>query len=364
MGFLKGFLTTILMIIFFFTLGIFSLAFMIHGTLLSADFVSNQVEKMPISSITRDITEDQIGDVLPQDSEFLTEVAYKIIESQEPWIKTHLKDAITTGYDYFLGKTNYLSITVPLSDLKENIKNSFWGEMGDYLHEELAGKSDAEISSYLQNMILQLPEDILPAEFDTLPSAERNLYLEQYLREIAGVPPKSGAPPLDPHKKSLADQYVNDFINHFVNKIPNSYIIDESSIGSDTMHTFQNIRQYIGYFQTYYYWLIVLLVVLIGLIFLVNWGVKVPARALGIELLFIGIIDLVGIFILRSLPFTQWITNTGHFDISPALNTWIQGLINDITWVALPLSIGILVIGIALLVLSIVLPSRERGVLA
>ncbi len=364
MGFLKGFATSILMIIFFVTLGVFSLAFMLHGTALNVDFITGQVDKIPISSITRDIAEDQIGKELPQGSEFLTGVAYNIIEGQEPWIKTQLKNGIITGYDYFLGKTNYLSITVPLSELKTSLKDSFWSELESYLQGKLAGKSDAEISAYLQDIIQDLPEDMLPPELSSLPPSERNLYVEQYLREIAGVPPKAGAPPLDPHNKDLADQYVNDFIENFVSEIPNSYTIDESSMGSDTMQSFWNIRTGIGYFQTYYYWLIVLLIVLAGLIFLVNWSVKIPARALGIELMFIGIVDLAGIFLLRMLPFTQWVSDMGHFDIPTALNLWIQGLINDITGVALPLAIAILIIGIALLVLSIVLPSREKGVLA
>ena len=319
---------------------------------------------MPISSIARDVTEDQIGKELPQGSEFLMEVAYNIIERQEPWIKTQLKNAINIGYDYFLSKTNSLSITIPLSELKTSLKNSFWAELESYLQGQLAGKSDAEISSYLQNIIQQFPQDMLPDELSTIPTSERNLYIEQYFREIAGVPPKSGAPLIDPYYKDLADQYANDFIDSFVSDIPNAYTIDESSIGSDTMSVFRDIRTYIGYFQTYFYWLIALLIVLAALIFLVNWSIKVPARALGIELLVIGIIDLVGIFLQRMLPLTKWISDMGKFEIPTSLNTWIQGLINDVTAVALPLAIAILVIGIALLVLSIVLPSRRKEVLS
>ena len=48
------------------------------------------------------------------------------------------------------------------------------------------------------------------------------------------------------------------------------------------MHTIQDVKQGVGYFQTWYPWLIVLLFVLAGIIFLVNWGVKTPMRAIGI----------------------------------------------------------------------------------
>ncbi len=361
MGFLKGFVSSILVLIFFIGLIVFSIAFLLHGTVLSYGFVSNQVDKVPISSIARDVAEDQIGNELPQEAEFLKEVAYNVIETQEPWIKTHLKDAIDTSYDYFLGDTNFLSITVPLSELKVNLKSSFWPEFKSYLSEQLAGKSDAEMSNYLQDLIQQFPQDILPPEYANLPIAERNLTVEQYLRDAAGAAPKLGAPPLDPYYKSLGDQYINQYINDFIDEIDDSYTIDESSIDSGTMHSLQDVRQGIGYFQKYYPWLIALLVVLVVLIFLVNWSLKAPARALGINLLIIGIIDLVGIILLRTLPVLQWASDILKVDISPALKTWIEGLVSDVTSVALPLVIGILVVGVILLVVSFFVPSKKKN---
>jgi membrane-associated HD superfamily phosphohydrolase len=358
MGCLKSFLTFVLSFIFFIGLSVFSVAFMLHGTVLSYDFVSNQVDKVPISAIARDVTEDQIGKELPQEEEFLKEVAYNVIEEQEPWIKTQLKAAINTGYDYFLGRSDYLTITIPLSELKVNLKESLWQGTKDYLQQELTGKTDAEISSYLQDIIRQIPQDILPPDLLALSPGERNEYIEQYLRDFAGVAPKAGYPALDAHYKSLGDQYLNQYLDDFVNEIPNSFTIDESSIDSGTMHGLQQVRQYVDYFQTYYTWLIVALLVLVMLIFLVNMSIKAPARALGIDLLIFGIIDLVGIILLRTLPITQWVSE--RVTISPALNTWISGLIYDVTAVALPLTIGILVVGVILLVVSIVIPSKKK----
>ena len=360
MGCLKGFVTFILSFIFFIGLAVFSVAFMLHGTVLSYDFVSNQVDKVPISAIARDLAENQIGQELPQQAEFLKEVAYNVIEKQEPWIKTQLKAAMNTGYDYFLGKSDTLSIIVPLSELKLNLKDSLRQETRDYLQQELAGKSDAEISSYLQDIIRQIPQDILPPDLLALSPVERNQYTEQYLRDFAGVAPKAGYPALDAHYKSLGDQYINQYLNDFVNEVPDSYTIDESSIDSGVMHALQQAKQYVDYFQTYYTWLIVALLVLVMLIFLVNMSIKAPARALGINLLIFGIIDLVGIILARTLPIMQWISE--RVTISPALNTWIEGLIYDVTAVALPLTIGILVVGVILLVVSIVIPSKKKEV--
>ncbi|MGD0779932.1 MAG: hypothetical protein ABR954_04010 [Dehalococcoidales bacterium] len=360
MGCLKSFLTFVLSFIFFIGLSVFSVAFMLHGTVLSYDFVSNQVDKVPVSAIARDVTEDQIGKELPQEADFLKEVAYNVIEEQEPWIKTQLKAAINTGYDYFLGKSDYLTITIPLSELKVNLKDSLWQGTKDYLQQELTGKTDAEISSYLQDIIRQIPEDILPPDLLALSPDKRNEHIEQYLRDFAGVAPKAGYPALDAYYKSLGDQYLNQYLDDFVNEIPNSFTIDESSIDSGMMHALQQAKQYVDYFQTYYTWLIVALLVLVMLIFLVNMSIKAPARALGVDLLVFGIIDLVGIILLRTLPIMQWISE--RVTISPALNTWIAGLIYDVTAVALPLTIGILVVGVILLVVSIVIPSKKKEV--
>ncbi len=362
MGFLKGFATVIFSILFFLVLFIFSVAFLVNGTVLSNDFVSNEVTKMPVSSIARDIAVEQLGDQLPQGSDFLTEVAYRVIENQEPWIKTQLNNAIKTGYDYFQGRTNTLAITVPLDELKDNLRSTLWPEFNSYLNEELTGKSDAEISAYLQDIIQQIPTSILPPDLAALPEYERNLVMEQYLRDAAGVAPKAGAPPLDPFYRSLANQYVNQYINDFVNSMPATLTLDESTIDSSTMQTLQDVRRGVGYFQTWYPWLIVLLVVLAGLIFLVNWSIKTPTRVLGIILIVIGIVDLVGIILLRTLPAVQWAADAMNTDVSPALQTWIQGLVSDIGGVLLPLTIGILVVGVALLVVSIVLPKKQKAV--
>ncbi len=359
MGILKGLATAIFSFLFFLLLMVFSVAFLVNGTVLSYDFVSNEVDKMPVSSIARDIAEQQLGDEL-QGSEFLKEVAYRVVENQEPWMKTQMNNALRTGYDYFQGKTNTLAISIPLNELKTNLTSTLWPEATDYLSEQLAGKNDTQISVYIQDIIQDIPWDALAPDLAALTETERNQYIEQYLRDAAGVPPKSGYPTLDISTKIEIDQTINSFISDFVSDMPDTVSIDESSIDPGTMQTLRDVKRGVGYFQTWYPWLIVALVVLMGLIFLVNWGFRTPARALGINLIIIGIIDLVGVLLLRYLPAVQWAADAMQTDISPALKAWIEGLISDITGVMLPLTIGILVVGIVLLVLSFVIPRREK----
>ncbi|MDD5338297.1 MAG: hypothetical protein PHG35_02655 [Dehalococcoidales bacterium] len=359
MGVLKGIGTFIFTFLFFLVLMVFCIAFIANSTVLSYDFVSNQVDKMPVSSIARDVAEDQLGGQLGS-SDFLKEVAYRVIDNEEPWIKTQMNGALATGYDYFEGRTNYLSISISTTQLKSDLNTSFWQEARTYLSEELAGKSDAEITTYLQDIINDIPQDALASALTTMTVTQRNQMIEQYLRDAAGVPQKISYPPLDPGLKTQIDQGINQFINDFVNNINDPITWDESSIDAGLMDTFRSIRNGIGEFHKWYPWVIVLMVVLAGLIFLVNWGFKVPAISLGISLTIIGVVVIVGIILLRTLPFTQWAADAMNTNISPQLKVWIEGLISDVTGVMLPLMIGILVVGIALLVLGIVLPRRNR----
>lgn len=358
MKFLKGLVTGILSFILFLSLTVFSIAFVLHGTVLSPDFVSSQVDKIEISKIARDIAEEQIGKELPQGATFLKDVTYEVITKQEPWIKEQLHQAIDTGYDFFLGKSNKLIITVSLVDLKKNLNDSLWQTSEDYLKKQLAGKSDTEISRYLQDIIKQIPDDTLPPELAVLPADVRNAAIEQYLRESAGQKSIVNFPPEITYQiENVAKQYFDKYLADFVKEIHDTYTIDESSIGSNTMDAFFQVRKGIGYFQTYYYWLIVLMIVLAALIFLVNMNIRATARALGVNLCIFGALDLIGVILTMTLSPMQYLSDP--LQIPASLNSWIDGLSKDIALVALPLSIGILVVGVALLVVSFIVKPKE-----
>jgi hypothetical protein len=248
-----------------------------------------------------------------------------------------------------------LDISISLTDIKSDLSVTFWDQTKTYFQQQLAGKSESEISAYFQNIIQQIPQDAIPQELASLMPNLRNLAIEQYLREFAGqatitipgLPAESYA-----SIEASAKEYFDSYLAGFIDDIPDSYAINESTIGHDTMKTLQDVRRGIGYFQTYYLWTIVVLVVLAALIFLVNMNIKTPARSLGINLIFFGAIDLAGIIIMKSLPVLDWASSSLNVDIPAGLNTWITNTVNNVSAVGLPLSIGILVAGVALLVVS------------
>ncbi|OGO00118.1 MAG: hypothetical protein A2Y58_06040 [Chloroflexi bacterium RBG_13_51_52] len=358
MGILRSIATSFLSFILFLTLTIFSVAFMLQGTVLNSDFVSDQVDKVPISDIARDFGDELISSELPQDMPFMKDVALNVVEKQEPWIKEQLKDAIDTGYDYLLGDTETLRITIPLSELKENLGDSLWDETQAYLQKELATKSESEISRYLQDIIRQIPKDILPTDLAILPSDLRNLAIEQYLRDFAGQKPVFGLPPeITAPVQESAREYFDQYLNDFIKDIPDTYTIDEDTLGHQTMDALSTARTVVDYFQTYYPWMIVLILVLAALIFVANMNIRATARALGTNLCIFGGLDLIGIIVVKVISPFHFLVDV--FDIPSTLSNWMEGAANDVTSVALPLAIGLLVVGVALLVVSFIIKPRE-----
>ena len=351
MGILRSILASFLSFILFLTLGIFSVAFMLQGTVLNSDFVSTQVDNVPIADIARDFGDEILSTTLPQEMPFVKDVALNIIEKQEPWIKQQLKDAIDDGYDYLLGDTDTLYVTIPLSELKHDFTSDLWDEAQAYLYEELAGESDSEISSYLQDIIRQIPQDILPAELAALPYNMRNQAIEQYLRDFAGLPTLVGLPPeITTTVQQSAKEYFDLYLNDFIKDIPNTYTIDESTLGSDTMNAISTARTVLDYFQTYYPWMIVLMIVLAVLIFLVKWNIRAAARALGTSVTIYGALSLIGIIVVKVVAPFHFLADA--FNLPSSLNTWMENAANDFTSVGLPLTIGLLVVGVVLLVVS------------
>ncbi|MBN1162113.1 MAG: hypothetical protein JXA17_09220 [Dehalococcoidales bacterium] len=364
MSIFRGIATSLLSFILFLTLAVFSIAFMLQGTVLNYNFVSDQVDTLPIADIARDFGDELITSELTQDMPFAKDVALNVLEREEPWIKDQLKDAMDGGYDYLLGDTETLYIVIPLSELKADLQTSLWDEARVYLQQELAGKSEPEISRYLQDIVSQIPSDLMPPELATLPRDVRNLAVEQYLRDFAGLNSVIGLPPeITASVEESARQYFDAFLEDFIDEIPDTYTIDESSLGSETMDAISTARTAVGYFQTYYPWMIVLMVVLAALIFVTNMNIRATARALGINLCIFGGLDLIGIIVVKVVKPFHFITDA--FDVPDTLSSWAEGVANDVTSVALPLAIGLLVVGVALLVVSFVVKpkaTREAGV--
>lgn len=292
---LKGFGLGILSFFLFLSLSVFGIAFMINSTLLNPDFVAAEVDKIDVSALVIELTEEQIGKQLPQEALFLKEAFYEVISDQEPWLKEQVNAAIYSGYDYFLGKSESLNIVISLDQLKTSLRDSLWQTFNEYLPSELFG----------------LPEDQLKSYFD------------QYYQEIAG-------------------------------QIPSEFTIDESSIPPEAMEQILQVRQGIGYFQTGYSALIGFMVLLIAGIILIHRNVRNTTRELGIIFLIYGVLEFVGVYLAKIFA----PTSLPLYDIPLPLQTWLMVLYNDLLASLQMFSLGVLIGGVVLLVVSFVYKPR------
>ncbi len=351
MSFLKGFGTFVLCFLLFLTLSVFSVAFMLNSTVLSSGFITRQVDRLEISTIARDITEEQIGDEIPTEIEFLKEAVYSVIEEYEPWLKEQATQAIDAGYDFFLGRADQLIIVVPLDDFKVDLNNSLWRELNTQLGVWLRDNVETELKPYIEQN-LQEYRAVLPAEFSLYSDEELISYVNTYLDEIVEQINTTGeSPMLSGMLETLVRPYYDEYYNEFAEEIPDA--LTSADIPADVMDDLLLARKYIGYFRAAFYWLIFLMVLLIGGVFLIHRNVPDPSRALGITLALYGVLHLAGALAVRIFSPVTYLP-----DEAASLESWLSGIYNDVTGIMLTFSIIVLAVGAALIAVSFVVKKR------
>jgi hypothetical protein len=347
MNFLKGFGTVILGLLLFLSLSVFSVAFVLNSTVLNAGFVTRQVDRLDISAVARDVAEKQIGDKLPTELAFLKEAVYNVIDEQEPWVKEQADQAINTGYDFFLGKTDRLEIIVPLGDFKQDLKDSLWRELNQQLDIWLRDNTSNDLVPYIEENLSSYRQ-VLPPELSLLSDAQLESYLNTFLQQVqAQITATGQAPLLTGLLETLVKPYFNEYYDEYAAQIPDA--LTTADIPADVTDQLLLARKYIGYFRAGFYWLIVFMVVLAAGIFLIYRNVPDPSRALGIDLALYGALDLAGALVARS-----YFPSALEMDIPASLHQWLYGIFQDVTGIMLWFSIGVLVVGAALIVVSFI----------
>jgi hypothetical protein len=282
---LKGLITGILSFLLFILLAAFGLVFTLHSTVLNADFVVSEINKLDISSLVEEIAAEQ----LQQADQYVVDVINDVIVEIEPWIKEQASIVIHSAYDYALGRSDNLNITIDLEPVKAQVKEKL-----------------------------------------------RTALIESPPVELQGRPP------------SEVDQYFNDFSREFDKEIPATYEIDRDSLPAEVWNVLQQIRHYSGYYRLAYWGLIGIMVLLILLIFLIQRNARGTSRSLGTTFLLYGALEFAGLWLTRNYvsPFLK------IPDTPPSLQSWIQQVFNDILGPLQILSLGLLGAGIILIGLS------------
>ena len=287
MKFLKGLALYLLGFLLFLSLSAFGFAFMLNNTILNPDFVVSELDRLDIPSLASEALSEQI----PQEGEFMAEVLDDTIADLEPWIKEQVSTATYSFYDYLLGKSQSLSVVIPLEPVKESLRNN------------------------LREAFFQS----LPPELQGLPQAEIERYFDEYYRPIS-------------------------------EQIPSTFEINESLLPPEVMTTLEQVRQGIGYFQTGYKALIGFIVLLILGIVLLHRQVRGATRSIGSTFLSYGVIEYAAIWATKYFATAQ----LPQLGIPPALQTWMPQFIGDFLAPLEMFSLGLLIGGAVLLTISFV----------
>jgi hypothetical protein len=161
---------------------------------------------------------------------------------------------------------------------------------------------------------------------------------------------KSPPPELEGAAPAAIELYINEAYRYIDEMIPPRFEFNESSLGPEVLAQLDQVRQYIGYLQLSYKLLIGFILLLILGIILINREVRSATRKVGIIFATYGAFEYLGIFIAKSLMRTQ----LPQLNIPPPLQAWLPQLLNDFLVPLEIFSLGILVAGVALIIVSFV----------
>ena len=358
MNFLKGLGTAILSLLLFLCLTVFSIAFLLQNTVLSPDFVVKQVDRIDVSEIADELAGNLFSEDLPGEAQFLQEAVFDIIDDQEPWLKEQFRYVINNTYDYLLSETDTLEITINLDTVKAGLKDSIWNSLNEQAADWLPDVVTHELSPYVEEhfdeYVQLIPDEYVPPGISELPEEQLMEFLDMYLQDIGEeIEQRDLVPEITGLLEVLLKPYYDDYADEFLEIVPSQIEWNEDNIPADVMDQLLTAREYIGYFQAGFYWLIFIMVVLVGLIFLVNWNVRNACRALGIDLIIFGALDLIGVIIAKVVSPLEMIP-----ELPSTMESWLTALYNDVLSIMMWFSIGVLIIGIAFLVVSFVVKPK------
>ncbi len=135
MNFIKSTAISLLSLVLFLSLSLFSIFYLLGNTLLDPDFVTTEINRLDISSLTRGL----LPMAAPTGTPDLTAVISKTVTDLEPWMKEEARRVIHTGYDYLLSRTDKLSLTISTGTVKDTLKKNITeAHLPDQVYQQVA----------------------------------------------------------------------------------------------------------------------------------------------------------------------------------------------------------------------------------
>ncbi len=401
---LKGVAVGLLSSLLLLLLIVFGLALTLNMTVLNADFVTSQLDKLDMSSLAEEAINQQSPDEeLPE--EFETALL-DALPKLEPLLKAQISAAIYPIYDYLKGKSSELDLADTLHDtiiipdfivtLLDELDISALAD--GFLEELPGGEGISQEEDYLLWAFFEASDDIITnlepwlkeqvstaiyPTYDYLLGKSQNLslvislepakegvrdalwpvFLESPPPEFVGLPPAG----LEQEFNASWDEFWNELWGNITQEAP-QFEFTGSSLSletpveiadlktditealSEAEEGFSQAREYIGYFQTGFTIAIIILLLSLAGIILINREVRSISRILGPIFLAYGVLTLIGIFIARNIAQSRipWA------DMPTTFRTWLEQLVGSSFAPWQTFSIVLIVIGAALLAVSFI----------
>jgi hypothetical protein len=303
-----------------------------------------------LEPLIRSLIIEQISGLVPGELEHLVEDAVT-----DEWVEQQTETALSPVLSYMLGESSTVNVVISLGPVIENLKESYKEEFLESPPPELSGLPPSEIEeqfdAYYQDLVQYVPSTIVIDE--NLLGADLPAQVDELLSELAQMIPTSfdlG----EMVEEMIPQSQVTDALAEAEGQLADvRQDIDEAL--ADAEEGLATAREYIGYFQLGFKVLIAVIVVLIIGIILLNLQVRSFTRKLGIIFTVYGALELAEFFVAKYFVERQ----IAKLDIPPFVQELIPQFTVDFLSVLQWFSIGCLVLGVALLVVSFVYRRSE-----
>jgi len=397
MGFLKGVALFLLSSLLFLSLSIFGLAFTLNQTILNPDFITSELDKLDVSSMADELISEQI--TRGEFPEELGTALVNTITKLEPLVKEQISTIADPAFDYLLGKSQNLDLAQTLNNtLDADFIVALIDELdisslaGEFISEQITGEIPEELGYLAESMDELLVETLVELEpwikeqistaadpiFDYLLGESQSLNVvislepvkeslkENLWQAFLQSPPSE----LEGLPQAELEQYFNELYQEFSEQIPSAFELNESLLGTElpaniaealaeAEAALEPARQYIGYFQLGYKLLIGFILLLILGIILINRQVRSSTRKLGAIFLTYGAFEYAGVLLAKRFAGAQLAQLPLPSPLQAWLPPWLPQLLGDFLAPLQMLSLGLLIGGIVLLIVSFVYKPRQ-----
>ena len=292
---MKGFAIGFLNFLLFLSLSSFGVVFALQSTILKPDFVTAELDKLDVTSLTREFIGEQLIPQIPPEAGFAAEAIDKTITELDPWTKEQVNNVVSSGYDYLLGRSQELNLVIQLEPVKETFRDNLWAAF------------------------IKSP----PPEVSILPQAELEKYFDQFYQQ-------------------------------FAEQVPSTFELRQSTMPREVTSQLEIARDGIGYAQSGYNILIGIIIFLILAIILIDRSVKGTTRVLGTTFLIYGAFQYAGILAIRYFALPQ----LAQLPIPVQIQAWLPEVVSDFVAPMETLSLGLAIAGAVLLIVSFVYKPR------